>query len=93
MTYLLCRNRVVNFEQWKTVFDSHTGAHQATGLKLLTIWRSIQEPNNVFFMFEVSSMDKAREFLNSPESAEAGEVSGVLDGEFHFVEEAGGFSG
>jgi hypothetical protein len=80
---------VVDFEKWKAVFDAHGEAQGDTGLRLINMWRCVEEPNNVFFMFEVSSMDKAREFITSPEAAKAGEVSGVVDGECHFIEEAG----
>lgn len=90
-TYLLCRNRVADFAQWKAVFSSHAQAHQDAGLQLAGIWRSIEEPNNVFFMFEVADIEEAREFISDPEAAKAGEVSGVLDGEFHFIEDAGGY--
>ena len=91
MTYLLCRNRVADFSQWKAVFTSHTKAHQHAGLRLMHLWRSVAEPNNVFFLFEVASVEKAQEFIRNPESAQAGEASGVLEGEYHFVEDAGGY--
>lgn len=90
MTYLLCRNHVADFSPWKAVFASHAGAHQDAGLRLVNIWRSVEEPINVFFMFEVASMDMAQEFISNPEAAKAGKASGVLDGEYHFVEDAGG---
>jgi len=91
MTYLLCRNRVADFVRWKAVFASDAAAHQQAGLRLVSIWCTVGEPSNVFFMFEVASMDKAREFISNPEAAEAGEASGVIDGEYHFVEDAGGY--
>jgi len=91
MTYLLCRNRVADFSQWKAVFASHTKAHQHAGLRLMHLWRGVQEPNNVFFLFEVASVEKAQEFIRNPEAAQAGDASGVLDGEYHFVEDAGGY--
>jgi hypothetical protein len=91
MNYMLCRNRVADFSRWKAVFASHQAAHQQAGLRLLHIWRSLEEPNNVFFLFEVASMDKAREFISNPEAAQAGEASGVIDGEYHFVADAGGY--
>lgn len=91
MIYMLCRNRVVDFSRWKAVFASHQAAHQQAGLRLLHIWRSLEEPNNVFFLFEVASMDKAREFISNPEAAKAGEASGVIDGEYHFVADAGAY--
>ena len=91
MTYLLCRNRVADFSQWKAVFTSHAQAHQHAGLRLMHLWRGVQEPNNVFFLFEVASVEKAQEFISNPEAAKAGEASGVLEGEYHFVEDAGGY--
>ena len=91
MTYMLCRNRVADFSQWKAVFASHAEAHRAAGLRLVTIWRSREEANNVFFFFEVASIEKAQAFISNPEAASAGESSGVLDGEYHFVEDAGGY--
>jgi len=82
---------VSDFLRWKSVFASHEAAHQEAGLRLLSIWRSVEEPNNVFFMFEVANLDKARKFISNPEAAKAGESSGVVDGEYHFVENAGGY--
>jgi hypothetical protein len=91
MTYMLCRNRVADFSQWKAVFASHAAGHQDAGLRLVNIWRSVAEPNNVFFIFEVASIEKARVFISNPAAAKAAESSGVVDGEYHFVEDAGGY--
>jgi hypothetical protein len=88
MSYLLCRNRVADFSRWKAVFASHEAAHREAGLRLVNLWRSVEQPNNVFFLFEVASLDKARDFISNPEAAKAGEASGVIDGEYHFVEQA-----
>jgi len=86
MTYMLCRNRVANFFKWKAVFDAHLEAQADSGLRLLDLWRSVDDPNNVFFRFEVTDIEKARQFINDPAAAKAGEESGVIDGEIHFVE-------
>jgi len=86
MTFMLCRNRVKDFDQWKPIFDSYAEAHQKSGLNLVNMWRSIEDPNIIFLMFKVARADKALEFINSPESAKAGEISGVIDGECHFIE-------
>jgi hypothetical protein len=88
MTYLLCRNRVTDFPRWKSVFASHQPAHAEAGLRLVHIWRDVEEPNNIFFIFEAASVDKARKFISDPEAAKAGEASGVIDGEYHFLEDA-----
>jgi hypothetical protein len=91
MTYMLCRNRVADFLRWKAVFASHEAAHLEAGLRLVRLWRTVGDPNNVFFVFEVGSLDKAREFISNPEAAKAGTASGVIDGEYQFVEDAGGY--
>jgi hypothetical protein len=91
VTYLLCRNRVADFARWKAMFASHEAAHRKAGLRLVTIWRSMAGTNDVFFLFEVARIDKAREFISHPESAGAAEASGVIEGEYHFVDDAGGY--
>jgi hypothetical protein len=91
MTYMLCRNRIAHFTRWKAVFASHAQAHRDAGLQLVKLWRALDDPNNVFFVFEVGSLEKAKAFISNPEAAKAGESSGVIDGEYHFVEDAGGY--
>jgi hypothetical protein len=86
MVLMFCRNRVADFAKWKAVFDEHLQGQEEAGLRLRNLWRSIDEPNNVFFIFEVTDIDKARAFISTPKAAEAGQVSGVLDGECHFLE-------
>ncbi len=85
---MLCRNRVKDYARWRSVFDSHAAGQQDSGLRLVNLWRDIEEPNNVFFLFEVDDMNKARAFISAPEAAEAGRASGVIDGECHFLETA-----
>ena len=89
--FMLCRNRVADFEKWKHVFDSHTGAHRTAGLQLLTLWRSVDDPDNVFVLFEVESIEKAQAFVNATEGAEAAKASGVLEGEIHFLRKSEDF--
>ena len=91
MYVMLCRNRLADFPKWKAVFDSHAPSHRAAGLVLTNLWRDIEDPNNVFFVFEVSNLDRARAFINDPSSAEIGRTAGVLDGEYHFLKTSDGY--
>jgi len=91
MIVMLCRNRVSDFSKWKGVFDSHAQAHRNAGLHLKSLWRGVEEPNIVFFLFEVTDLEKARAFISNPAAAEAGKTSGVLDGEYHFLESSTGY--
>ena len=85
MKYLLCRNRVRDYEVWRRVFDSHAAGHRAAGLELEGLWQTTSDPANVFFLFRVESEEAALEFMNDPAAAEAGAESGVVEGEYHFL--------
>lgn len=87
MTRLLCRNHVKDFTHWKAVFDSHASRHGSAGLELLHLWRDVNDPNQVWFIFQVENIPQAIAFMSTPESAKAGVEAGVIDGEYHFLVE------
>ena len=91
MPYLLCRNRVREVAAWRTVFASHKAAHQAVGLELISIWPSQDDANTLFFLFRVDTMSDAMAFIANPDAAQAGLDAGVLDGEYHFLQEGFGY--
>ncbi|HUN82139.1 MAG TPA: hypothetical protein VMV81_11600 [Phycisphaerae bacterium] len=79
MTRLLCRNVVADFSQWKSVFDSHADAQRASGLHVKHVWRNIENGNEVFMLFDVTDLAKARAFLTSPAVPEAQTASGMTE--------------
>ncbi len=90
MVVMLCRNRVADFSKWKAVFDANAQSARDAGLNLRDMWRQLEDPNNVFFLFDVASVDKARAFISDPAAAEAGKISGVQEGEYYFLEHLAG---
>ena len=89
MTHLLCRNRVTSYEQWHAVFRANEEAAREAGLVLEFLWQEKDDPNNVFFLFSVESIDKAEAFMAAPDAGEAAQESCVIEGEYHFVESHG----
>lgn len=87
MIHMLVRNRIEDYERWRSLFDAEAEPAAAYGLELSGVWREVGDPNNVFFMFEVESVERAQAFLDRPESAEVGKAAGVVDGDYHFVED------
>jgi hypothetical protein len=86
MIRMICRNEVEDFAKWKSVFDSHSDAHREAGLSLEHLWRGLEDANEVFFIFAVADIAKARAFVSAPDAKEAGRRSGVRDGNYWFVE-------
>ena len=85
MAVLLCRNRVADYSAWKAVFDLHAPDSAEAGLTLTSLWRDIEDPNNVFFVFDVANIDRAQAFIADPKGAEVGRTAGVVEGEYHFL--------
>ncbi len=83
---MLCRTKVHDYDKWWQIFASHAEAHRAAGLKLVNLWRCVDDANHVFFLFEVKDKTRAQAFIDAPESATAGEEAGVIDGDYHFVQ-------
>lgn len=83
---MLCRNKVADYAKWKSAFDSHAEAQQEAGLKLEHLWRSLDDPNEVFFLFSVADLTKAQAFTSGITPAEAKEKYGVVEGNIWFLE-------
>ena len=83
---LLVRNRVEDADRWKRVFDAQAVAGAAAGLTVKHVWRSVDAPDELFFLLHVEDRARAEAYMSSPEASAAGADGGVLDGEAHFVE-------
>lgn len=84
---MLCRNRVEDYEHWRTIFDANLDGPAGAGLALAKMWRDVDDPQVVFFTFKVADKDKALAFLQDPASAQKGVEARVVDGECFFLEE------
>ena len=88
--YLLVRNKVEDFDRWLAVFEANGEAGADAGLQLEHLWREPDDPSQAFFIFRVEDRARAEAFMATPEAAESGRVSGVIDGEYHFLESVEG---
>ena len=86
MKYMLCRNRVADYQRWRTVFDSHAPAQRDAGMRVVKVWRTVDEPDNVFFLFQIDDIEAVNAFMKKPAAAEGRTEAGVIDGEYHFLE-------
>ena len=91
MQYMLCRNKVRDYDVWKRIFDSHAEAHREAGLKLVKFWRSIDDPNEIHFLFEIHNMETAKAFVTQPDRKNVAEEAGLIEGAIYYLEEAEGY--
>ena len=83
---LLVRNRVKDFATWHALFLADRIAAAGYGLTFVSLWQTLGDPNNVFFILDVEDIDLANAFMARPESQALGIQSGVIEGEFHYLE-------
>lgn len=88
MLVMACRNRVNDFATWQRVFESHREAHLAAGLTLRFLGRGLDDPDQIFYSFDVADLERAKAFIHAPDAAEVGRSSGVIDGEYRFIDGA-----
>ena len=64
MYYILGRHKA-DVDAWKKVVESHKEGHLEAGLHFQQVWINADEPNEIFFMFQVDDLEKAKSFLKS----------------------------
>jgi len=85
---MLVRNRVEDYDRWKTVFDGEAEMAREAGLNLTNLWRDSDDSQMVYYTFSVTDKNKADVFIEDPRSADAGQRAGVLYGELTYLEVA-----
>ena len=85
---LLVRNKVANVAVWREYLEADRLVALEYGLQLVSLWYGVEDPNEVFFLLDVADIDRAKAFMARPESRDIGEKSGVIDGEFFFLNPA-----
>jgi hypothetical protein len=78
MAHMFIRHKVQDFDKWKPVYDSHQQARAAAGLQELHLWRNGDDPNDIFLLFEVADVEKAKAFARSSDLKERMRDAGVM---------------
>jgi hypothetical protein len=92
MAHVLVRHKVKDYLQWRTVFDAHQGARKAGTSKGGLVFRGADDPNEVFILWEVGDIRKAREFMKAPDLRNTMEKSGVTgEPDVYFLDDGEGF--
>jgi len=72
MDCIIGRFRIDNIDAWKQVIESDQAAHRQAGLRFKHVWKNMDDPVEIFFLFECEDLQKAKMFL---------EKAGALDDE------------
>ena len=79
MPYLLVRQKVTDYQQWKSAFDAHSVTRQANGSRGGQLFRNAADPNELVILLEWDVLERARQFAQSEEMREVMLRAGVID--------------
>ena len=79
MNYGLIRRKVADFSKWKAIYDSNEPTRQEAGVKEKYVLHNVDDPNEVFTIFELEDVQKAREFFGSAALRAGMQQAGTVD--------------
>jgi len=75
---MLVHNKVKDFGKWKPFFDRHESTRKTSGSKSAQVLQNIEDPNDVFILFEWDSVENAKKFGTSEDLKKIMEQAGVI---------------
>ena len=79
MPYLLVRQKVTDYEKWKSAFDAHSVIRQAHGSRGGQLFRNASDPNELVVLLEWDVLERARQFAQSEDLRGLTQRAGVID--------------
>jgi hypothetical protein len=77
MVTLFVRHSVSDYATWRSAYDGFAPQQKAGGVLAETVFRNVDDPNDVTVTHEFASAEAARAFLASPELRSAMSRAGV----------------
>jgi len=89
MVSILIRHKVADYDKWRPLFDEHQETRTEAGEQSFQVFRSKDNPNEVWVILKWESVEKAKEFLENPFLKTKMEEAGVIEvPDINFLEEA-----
>ena len=60
------KHTVKDYAKWKSLFDNDSLARNESGMKLITVSRGVDSPNDINIAFEIRDVQKAKDFTVNP---------------------------
>ena len=81
------KHRVEDYSRWKPFFNEHGSTRGKAGCKGGQLFHSLDNPNNIFILFEWDTKEKATKFVESEDLKKRMQEVGVSGKpEIHFFE-------
>jgi len=78
MPNLLTQHRVKDYDAWRPHFDGHEDTRRSYGITNPRVYRNADDPNDLVLLFDVTDLERAKEFGQSQELRSTMERAGVV---------------
>ncbi len=76
MVKIIGNFEVNDWVHWKKMFDQHSNAREAAGIKTIYVGNEIENINKVHIVMETPAAETMQKFMQDPENAKVIEQSG-----------------
>jgi hypothetical protein len=88
MIHALVRHKVKDYDEWKKGFDADANNRKSAESKGGHVFRSMDDPNEIFILFEIDTLQKAQGFFYSDKLKQTMKETGVVGKpDIHFLDE------
>ncbi len=77
MAHMFVRHTVANFDAWKPAYDGDSSNRKSFGITDIGLHLNVGDSNDVTLVFEVESVERAREYTESEDLRDAMMRAGV----------------
>ncbi len=77
MSTIIIRHRVSDFDTWRPIYEDHGSVRRQYQLTDVSLHRDDEDPNMVTAIFKTDDLERAREFLATPDLKETMGRAGV----------------
>ena len=78
MVTVILQHEVKDFSKWKIIFDSDEPNRAKAGVKLLGLYTSVKNPNDVTMIFEAPEAETFEVMMSEPKRQEIIKEAGVI---------------
>ncbi len=78
MVTVIIQHEVKDFAEWKKIFDADEPNRSKAGVKLIGLYKSVKNPNDVTMIFEAPSAELYEKMMSDPARQEDIKKAGVI---------------
>ena len=78
MVYILVWHKIADWDKWKPVFDKDEDERKSYGVHLRKLFRSVNDPNEIFCLFDAPDENAANACINRPHLKDLMQSAGVV---------------